>query len=576
MSPSLTNLVRKHASERPNDVAVIAKGGHLSFRDLVGRAEALARSLGGLTARAESPVLVSGHRSGETVAALVGALLSGRPFLIVDPAAPDAVLRKLLERVEPAMALADGTLAARLRDLGVHTMGVGEAAAAGGNGRALTATAYLVTTSGSTGDPKVIAVSRANLDAYSTGLIDRLGLAEPTSFASVTPLWTDLGHTAVFGALATGGTLHLVDEGTAVSPREMAAYLARHHVDFLKTTPSHLSALLAGENLRPPTRTTLLLGGERLPWALVDRIRSLTPGVRVFNHYGPAECTVGAAMGEVPATRSDGTASVPVGHALRGSELRIVGDDGVTVPAGESGEIQISGAGVALGYLDGGPAPRSLTLSADGRDWYPTGDLGRLLPDGSIEVQGRLDRQIKVRGHRVEPGEVEQALLETPGVARAHAFGLRTEDHVLDLVAAVVPLPGSGATADGVMGWLKERLPGAVLPSRVVLLDELPLTPAGKVDEQSIAEAPGSAGGDGPSKTEEGHLVEELFEDLLGRRLSPSDSLLDNGFNSIVAIRFLARLNSEAGVEIPLHLLFEHPTIAEIARLVDGDLTSTP
>jgi amino acid adenylation domain-containing protein len=589
MSGDVLGRVVGRAADDPRAIAVVTGERIATYSDLTGLVAAYSAAL---TAQGVGPgdrVAVAGERSGRAIAALLAVWNVGGAFIVLDEDMSRERLARTLAVVEPAAALAAGVLADRLHLAGQLVINLAITAAeplATGRRPDPSSVAYVVMTSGSTGVPKAVEIEHRHLETYLGAILDRLEVSGPTRFASVSPLWTDLGHTAVFGALACGGTICLPAPATGTSPAALAAEFAARPVEVLKITPSHLGALLAGDDASVLPTHTLVLGGERLPWSLVRRVRALAPDLRIVNHYGPAECTIGVAAGEVDAAPVAAESTVPVGPPLAGTVLRIVhpGTGVDTMPAddvaaGEVGEIVVAGPTVARGYL-GDPAltaARFGQLDLDGRPvrCYRTGDLGRAVADGLVEIIGRVDRQVKVRGFRVEPGEVEQALGSEPAVRQAYAFTVDDGGGNAHLVAAVAV--DEAIDEATLLAAVRPRLPVAALPARLLILPELPRAASDKVDEVALRalldQASPAGKREAPADGTE-QLIASIWAELLGRPVGRRDNLLHNGANSIAMIRFLARLNGHTGVEIPLATVFEEPTVAALARQVDDDRTA--
>ena len=374
MSGALNDRLRAAVDEslvrRSSAPAAVTSEGVWTYGDL-------ARLLPALTKR---PALVrTSDRSVHDLVFVVAALLAGRPFHLVPPSAgASAEAQVFAER-----AVADSAAPAEV--------------------------AYAIRSSGTTsGVPSLHLVSRRSLGMYVDGAVDRLQVAERSSFAICTPLWYDLSYTALFCALAVGGCLHMLSEATCASPRLFDRYLRSHDVGYLKITPSLFSALrtTSSENAALPT-TGVIFGGEPLPWWLVEGlVTSPTRTPRIFNHYGPAEITVGACAGEVPQDRGD-TATVPIGTPLRHVHAAVDG-------TASAGELVLSGPQVT----------ENLGLAGSESDTYRTRDLVRALPDGSYEFLGRTDRKVKIRGEFMDLAEVERLVRLLPGVAHVSA---RTE-----------------------------------------------------------------------------------------------------------------------------------------------------
>ena len=469
--------------------------------------------------------------------------------------------------------------------------------------------AYVLYTSGSTGVPKGVAVTHANAvhyvravsrvladvprDAAGNGLAALDGL----HFGLAGTLAADLGYTSLLAALAAGGTLHVLSAAEATEPARFAERVTAQKLDVLKITPGHLHALAggrAGHELAAllPARW-LVVGGEALRPALARTL--LGAGTcRLLNHYGPTETTIGACTFEVTRASLDaavaqGAQSVPIGAPLANMQAVVVDARGTEQPVGVPGELVLGGAGVAAGYL----GRAELTAERFGRRGdlrtYRSGDIVRRLPDGTIEFLGRADDQVKVRGYRVELGEIETVLAAHPGVQRAVVLARgpatsangASEAVEATLVAYVVPKEGGYAvshtdrpTEERLRAWASTSLPAYMVPSAIVLLDALPLTANGKVDRAALPSPASDAGVSTdthvlPRTPTEEQLCALWSEVLKKERIGVTDSFLALGGHSLLAIRILGRISKTFGVRLPLRTLFERPTVEAIASAID-------
>jgi acyl-coenzyme A synthetase/AMP-(fatty) acid ligase len=361
--------------------------------------------------------------------------------------------------------------------------------------------------------------------------------------ATVSTIAADLGNTVIFPALATGGCLHVIARERAENGALLAEYFEREKIDVLKIVPSHLAAL----NVMP--RRRLILGGEasRLDW--VERLRAAAPACEIYNHYGPTETTVGVLTyrvgAELPATQSG---TLPLGKPLPNVRIELL-----------DGELCVGGAQVARGYLN---RPQ-LTAEKFAQGIYRTGDRVRLLPDGNVEFLGRLDHQVKVHGYRVELGEIEGALRENGAVQEAVAL-LRDEQ----LVAFVAPKADSAALRE----HLKARLPQYMVPSVFMSLDKLPLDANGKIDRQALAEIELESESSedfvaprGPTET----ALAAIWSELLRTEVGVHDDVFDLGAQSLMAMKALARMREAFHVNLSLRNLFEQPTVAGLAGVIE-------
>jgi amino acid adenylation domain-containing protein len=582
LAPDATaaDLFEQRAGLHPDRIALVASGIALSYAELNARANQVAHRLRSIGVGSGANVGLCLERSAHSIVAVLGTLKAGGAYVPLNVEHPAARLVHQLTESEAAVLLAETSVADRLPDFGGTTIlldddSTGLAAEPDGNappsGSGPDDLAYVMYTSGSTGTPKGVGVTNANLVNYTTAILDRLGIAEEGAvFAAVSALSTDLGNTSIFPSLLGGGTLHLVSPAESIDGALFAAYLEAHPIDVLKITPSLLRALVAGaevESVLP--RRWLVLGGEALSWQFVDRLTRAGATCRILNHYGPTETTIGTCTFEPGAGERHGD-TVPVGAPLSGTRAYILDRALRPLPAGIPGELAIGGAGVARGYV-GRPDQTAASFPADpvggaGRI-YRTGDRARALPDGNIEFLGRLDDQVKIRGYRVEPGEIEAALALHPSVRECAVVARKGADDELELVAYLV---GGDASPEELQSFLRESLPAYMVPQRFARLDALPFTPSGKIDRRALPD-PGESDRAveyvAPrTPLEEG--LAEIWQELLGvERVGVNDDFFALGGHSLLATQAVIRIRN-AFAEIPLHSLFNAPTVAGLAEAI--------
>lgn len=602
------------AWETPSRSALLAPGATLDYGALVDGAGRIAAALlghrGGSGAGRGARVALLADRSPEMIAGLLGAMGAGAAYCPIDPAQPAERIGRLLAACRPTAILVEAgagieVAAAELAAAGVPVLRVRaadgriELEGAAGSGSQGTVegaagfasarpedAAYVLFTSGSTGAPKGVVVEHRQLAAYTEAATRRLGLAAGASWALVSSSVADLGNTAIYLALTGGGWLLTVPPEVAVDPEACAELLAGHRPDALKIVPPHLEALLTApspERLLP--RSTLVLGGERLTWKLVEEVTALAPECRVINHYGPTETTVGAIAREVTPECAGRWEHPPLGTPLDGVRVVLAGPSGAPVPTGLRGEILIAGTTVARGYLDD---PRSTAEWFRPDPWapqpggrlYASGDLAVADAGGGLHFLGRRDHQVKVRGFRVELGEIEAALRAQPGIREAAVDLRRDGDGPPRLVAYTISGPGAGRGADtdrasagrDLKQALRGVLPEAAMPSAFVALDALPLNPNGKLDRKALPEPSRDRSGAryaAPAPGVESRLA-AIWERVLGcDRVGADDNFFDLGGDSILAIQLIARAREE-GLSFQPWQIFRHQTVAELARVVDS------
>jgi amino acid adenylation domain-containing protein len=562
------HLIEAQAERTPGAVAVadVAADRELTYAELDAAANRLAHRLLRQGAGPEMPVGVCLGRTADLVVALLAVLKAGAPYLPLDPRYPPARLALLVEDSRAAVLVTERRWLAALPARPEETVRLvcldeeemdGESALRPAVRVLPGNLAYVMYTSGSTGRPKGVGIEHRNVAA----LIDWARRSFPPavleSVLAVTSICFDLSVFELFVPLATGGRVVLVEDtlAAASAPR----------VTLVNAVPSALAELVRSGGV-PATAAVFTLCGEPLPRPLVDALHGLEPPREVINLYGPTETTVYSTVARME--RGEAGAP-PIGRPLAGDRIHLVDRHLHPVPAGVAGEVLIGGAGVARGYL-GRPDWTAQRFMPDpfgegGGRLYRTGDLARWRPDGELEFVGRIDNQVKLRGFRIEPGEVEAALLAHPAVAEAAAVVREAR-----LIAYVAPAD-PGATVVELRGFLAERLPAYLLPSALLLVEALPRTANGKVDRAALPEPEGRPMAalvlpSGP--TEE--ALARIWGELLGVEVvGANESFFDLGGHSLLGAQLLARVRSELQVELPLQTLFEMPTLAALALEVE-------
>ncbi|EGH99243.1 pyoverdine sidechain peptide synthetase IV, D-Asp-L-Ser component, partial [Pseudomonas amygdali pv. lachrymans str. M302278] len=456
----------------------------LSFDELEQRSNQFARYLHTQDIQPGMAVALCLDRSVEWVVSLLAVLKLGAVYLPLDSAQPAERLQQLT-RDSGAALLIHASGDDKAAQLGVCPVLAFDAALwSEVDGGELSVRiiaeqpAYIIYTSGSTGQPKGVVISHGALANYVQGVLARLSLNDGASMAMVSTVAADLGHTLLFGALASGRPLHLLSHEQAFDPDGFARYMAEHQVEVLKIVPSHLQGLLQAAHPADVLPSQLLmLGGEASSWALIEQVRALKPGCRIVNHYGPTETTVGILTHEV-AERLNACRSVPVGQPLANGKARVL--DAYLNPVAErvSGELYLGGQGLAQGYLGRAAMTAERFVpdpDADGQRLYRAGDRARWV-DGVLEYLGRADDQVKIRGYRVEPGEVGQVLQTLENVAEAVVLAqpLESDETRLQLVAYCVAAVGVRLNVESLREQLAARLPEYLVPAQFMLLEKLP------------------------------------------------------------------------------------------------------
>jgi amino acid adenylation domain-containing protein/non-ribosomal peptide synthase protein (TIGR01720 family) len=629
-------LLEQQAAAAPESVALAFEERRVTYDQLNSRANQLAHYLRAAGVRAETRVGICAERSIEMIECLMSVLKAAGAYVPLDLTFPQDRLSFIMEDARLEIVLAEEHLLERLPAGRAKIICIDRERAQieresrdnPGEWPAPENLAYVIYTSGSTGDPKGVAVEHRQLSNYVRAISEQLGLPRQSSFAAVSTPAADLGYTALFPSLCTGGTLHILSNERISDADALADYCSRNRIDCLKIVPSHFEALLASTRsalIVPGQR--LVLGGEASKWDLIERVRSLSPQCEIFNHYGPTESTVGVLTYRVKGSSAPESVTVPLGKPLSNTQAYVLNARQQPVPTGQPGELYLGGSGLARGYFNKPDltaerfVPNPFALQEPGARLYRTGDMARHLPQGNMEFLGRIDDQVKVRGFRVELGEIEAVLERHPGVQDAvvlpredgaghkrlvayvvairryaatqgvekevsrdtdrHPFDATRETHLPlaggrdEFSETIEPPPTLPAplSVEDLIAYLGEKLPDYMMPSAFVMLDTLPLNPNGKVDRKALPapdEAKPDSGRDYVApRTPVERALAGVWAQVLGvERVGIHDNFFKLGGDSIMSIQIIARMN-QSGIRLMPRQMFQHPTLAELAAVAE-------
>ncbi|HEY7406567.1 MAG TPA: amino acid adenylation domain-containing protein, partial [Candidatus Angelobacter sp.] len=589
---TIHGLFEEQAERTPELRAVVSQKQALSYLELNQRANQLAHYLRKQGVRPDDRVGIFMKRDVEMVVGLLAILKAGGAYVGLDTTYPAERLHYMIEDAEARIVLTQQKLAERLRGSPAQLVCLdepGEMASIARQSRqnpepaaTLENLVYVIYTSGSTGKPKGVGIEHRQLVNYVRGItrdLEELGVGVGAKYATVSTLSADLGNTAIYPSLLSGGELHVIDEDHVMDGQRLGEYFEREKIDCLKIVPSHLEGLRGargGERVMP--RKVLVSGGEALPWKWARDWQTVN-ACKVINHYGPTETTVGAVRFRIPPGET-GDGIVPIGQPLGNMQLYVMDRHMELVPSGGLGELYIGGAGVGRGYVNRPEltAERFVPdpFSGFGQRLYKTGDLVRRNKDGNIEFLGRVDQQIKIRGFRIELGEIESALRQQPGIEQAAVVATEGENGSKRLVAYIVPSSSPENSAVSVAidvellrAQLGSLLPDYMVPAAYVLMKEFPLNANGKLDRKKLP-APDTGAYlarefEAPVGEIESTVASIWANVLKVERAGRNDNFFELGGHSLLAITAIERMR-EAGYTVNVRDLFASPTLKSLAE----------
>jgi amino acid adenylation domain-containing protein len=573
----LHNIFESQVRKYPNDTAVICGSDRRTFEQVNQSANRLARRLRGLGVDSESLVGICLDRSPEQVISALAVLKSGGAFVPLDPNYPDARLSYMVHDADLAIVIADEAFVGRMPD-SPRIVDVRQEAAdpaelapdldAVGSSESL---AYVIYTSGTTGMPKGVMVEHRNVVNLIAAQRQLFGFQRPTRVAQLSSFSFDAWVWELCLSLMSGSPLYLGSARGRATSGVLTDVVSTGRADVLTITPSALQALSASRGLEG---RTLIVAGETCSLGLAER---WAHGRRFVNAYGPTECTVCATAMEVRPTEDlSGVGSVPIGEPIYGAEVYLLDEHGSQVADGNPGEIYVGGRGVARGYWKQLELTRERFVpdpfSEVGSRMYRTGDMARRTVSGYLEFLGRADRQIKLRGHRIEPAEVESVLIRHPSIVAAAVHAEEDSQGHTHLAAYYVQGDTSITDRD-VRAYLSETLPSFMVPARLHRVDTLPLTTSGKLDQLALttavrsprpADATAVQNWDAPAIEQE---IANLFATVLEiGHVAPGDDFFDLGGDSLMAMEVAATLSEQLDIALEPTAVFDFPTAFSLSQ----------
>ena len=576
------HLFERHARATPAAIALSYGTEQLSYSDLNGRANQLAAYLRTQGVDRDKLVAICVERSPLAIVAMLAVLKAGGAYLPLDPAYPAERIGTMLKQARPVLLLTEQELLYSLPESEVPLFCLDLQWKAvtqhGTSDLALVIDpeqlAYVIFTSGSTGIPKAAAVRHGGLANMVRAQIDQFGVAPGHRVLQFASFSFDAATSEICMALASGATLCLSTRDRLMPGERLTGTLQEQAINVVTLPPVVLGML---DPACLPALTILVVAGEACPPGLIDQ---WTSGRRVFNAYGPTEAAVCTTIYPCAAPHAS---TLPLGRPLPNVQVHILDGALEPVPVGVAGQLYIAGEGLARGYL-GQPGataskfvPNPFTDTAGAR-MYASGDLARYLANGDIDFLGRIDDQLKLRGFRIEPGEIEAALRGAPGVREALVLLRVIASGASALVAYIVTEPGSEPEPATLRRALAQRLPEYMIPAHFVALQQFPLTPNGKVDRAALPLPDAGAGQRGysaPHTATQKALAQEWATVLGLSRIGIQDNFFELGGHSLLATQVFSRIRTLFAVDLPLRALFETPTLQGLAARIDEALALT-
>jgi amino acid adenylation domain-containing protein len=584
----LHELFEAQAARTPEGTAVAFEDRLLTYRELDTRANQLAHCLQGHGVGPDTLVPLCVERSLEMVIGILGILKAGGAYVPIDPDYPPQRIAWMLDEIDSPVVLTHQRLDARItldRACIIHLDSdwpaiARESVAPVSNSVAAANLAYIIYTSGSTGRPKGVMIPHAGICNHMLWMQRVYPLQEADVVLQKTPFGFDASVWEFFAPLLAGAKLVMAQPEGHLDPAYLAKTILAHGVSILQLVPSQLRMLLdepAFWHCAPPLKH-VYCGGEPLTRELCDAFYARLPQATLRNLYGPTETSIDATSWTCPHAAHPG--AIPVGRPIDNVRAYIVNPRMQLSPIGVPGELLIGGIGLARGYLNHTDLTAEkfvpdLFHAAAGARLYKTGDLARLLPDGNIELLGRIDSQVKLRGFRIELGEIETCIARHSAIRTVAVIAREDIPGDKRLVAYLVADDPPADLIDQLRALIRASLPAYMIPAHFVMLEAMPLDHHGKLDRKGLP-VPGT-GAQTPRgvavapRTPSETLVAGMFRDVLGRAdLGVHDNFFDLGGDSLMAARLMSRLRAASGTDLPLRNLFERPTAAQLAEAIDA------
>jgi amino acid adenylation domain-containing protein len=579
---TIVSLFEEQVRKNPDGIALDCEAGQVSYTALNRQADAIAHHL--CTVYNVQPGMLTGllvERDEYMLPALLGILKTGAAYVPIDPSYPSERVKYVLEDSGIKLVLTSSSL----REVYTELEGTAQFIDVTAIDYSATAVkevlvessslAYMIYTSGSSGRPKGVMITHSNVVNFIYGATKAISFSNGNSMLCLTTISFDIFVLESLLPLLRGMTVVLAGAHQQKDPEGLSRLIKDRKVDFVQITPSHIKLLLGSGHGAEAIKgiKVLMIGGEALPMELAEELFRNYTG-KLYNMYGPTETTVWSAIGEIlPGER------ITIGKPIANTQIRIVDRQGKLVPVGVSGELCIGGEGVGKGYWQRTELTAEKFIKdpeQEGAILYRTGDLAKWQHDGRIVYQGRIDAQVKIRGHRIEPGEIESVLNSYEGIKRSVIVAREQEG---DKYLVAYYESDQELTPGELRSYLLEQLPEYMIPAYYVRMEKLPLTPNGKLDRKSLPDPQINAGGDytAPANKTEERLV-EIWSEVLRidkELIGVTNSFFELGGHSIRAIHLINKIEQQFAVKISIRKVFENISIRKLSSIITGERAGT-
>lgn len=583
---TLGELFEKQVEATPDSIALIFESEKITYRELNNKANQLAWRLRDIGINRGDLVAIILNRSIEMVVAILGVLKSGAAYIPIDPNYPDERVQYMISFSNASLVLYSEDVLSGIRYTGpalkMNDSGIKEQKTV--NPPVISKPqdlAYVIFTSGSTGKPKGVMIEQQAVNNFFAGITKLIDFSPSKKILGLTTISFDIFVLETFLPLFTGTQIVLANEQQQIDSKFINNLIINHQVDMIQITPSRLQMLLA----HPKSQESLsivkeiMVGGEAFPKSLLEALNRF-PSLRIFNMYGPTETTVWSTVKELT-----GTDKITIGKPIANTQIYILNDDSSLVDEGETGELCISGDGLARGYLNDMDKTNERFIDhpfIKGARIYKTGDLARLLRDGEVEVLGRNDSQVKIRGYRIELKEIEEVLTRYDKISNCAVLAL--DDNTGYKYLAAFYTASSVLDESGIREYLSLYLPVYMLPSVFVHIEKFPLTPNGKLDRKALPlpqDIYHNQIRDSKHETElsgtkiQQEILKIWIELLPSRNIGLNDNFFDIGGNSFQLVMMSSMINELYPDMIEVADIFANPTICRLADFIEGKNTKT-